>query len=68
MQEIQAFRGEATLLHVDRIGNMSEAEVIALFHKARATEYQAVLRGWVAKVKVSASVRVQVDVDPYSFL
>jgi hypothetical protein len=45
VQEIQVFRGEATLLHVDRVGNMSEEEVIALFHKARATEYQAVLRG-----------------------
>jgi hypothetical protein len=27
-----------------------------------------VLREWVGKVKVPASVRVQVDVDPYSFL
>ena len=45
VQEIESFRGEATLLHVERIGNMSEDQVTALFHKARAAEYQAVMQG-----------------------
>jgi len=45
LQEIQSFRGEATLLHVERIGNMTEEQVTALFHKARAEEYQAVVHG-----------------------
>jgi hypothetical protein len=45
VQEIQAFRGEATLLHVDRVGTMPEEQVVALFHEARAPEYQAVVRG-----------------------
>ena len=45
VQEIQSFRGEATLLHVDRIETMTEAQVAALFHKARAEDYQAVLQG-----------------------
>jgi primosomal protein N' (replication factor Y) len=29
---------------------------------------QAVLRDWLGRVKVPGSVRVQVDIDPYSFL
>ena len=45
VQEIQSFRGEATLLHVDRIENMTDDQVRALFHKARAVEYQAVVQG-----------------------
>ena len=45
VQEIQSFRGEATLLHVDRIENMTPEQVTALFHKARAVEYQAVVQG-----------------------
>src|SRR5437870_1629409 len=45
VQEVQSFRGEATLLHVDRIGNMSEDQVQALFHKARTVEYQAAVQG-----------------------
>jgi hypothetical protein len=45
VQEIQSFHGEATLLRVDRIETMSDEEVTALFHKARAAEYQAVLQG-----------------------
>ena len=45
VQEIQSFRGEATLLHVERIGNMTGDEVAAMFHKARAAEYQAVAQG-----------------------
>src|SRR5262245_49325522 len=45
VQEIESFRGEATLLHVERIGNMTEEQVTALFHKARSAEYQAVVQG-----------------------
>lgn len=45
VQEIEGFHGEATLLHVDRIGNMTEQQVTALFHKARAVEYQGAVRG-----------------------
>src|SRR5256712_5024468 len=45
VQEIQSFRGEATLLRVDRIETMSDEQVTALFHKARAAEYQAVVQG-----------------------
>jgi len=44
VQEVESFRGEATLLHVDRIGNMTEEKVTALFHQAREPEYQAVVR------------------------
>jgi primosomal protein N' (replication factor Y) len=29
---------------------------------------QPLLRAWLAAVKLPASVRLQVDVDPYSFL
>ena len=39
-----------------------------LLKTARAVRIQDPLRAWLAKVKVPASVRVQVDVDPYSFL
>ena len=45
VQEIESFRGEATLLHVERIGNMTEEQVTALFHKARVPEYQAAVHG-----------------------
>src|SRR5438132_9294200 len=45
VQEIQSFRGEATLLRVDRIETMTDDEIAALFHKARAPEYQAVTQG-----------------------
>jgi hypothetical protein len=45
VQEIESFRGEATLLHVARIGNMTTEQVTALFHRARAGEYQAVVQG-----------------------
>jgi hypothetical protein len=45
VQEIQSFRGEATLLHVDRLGNMTDAQVTALFHAARTAEYQTVAQG-----------------------
>jgi hypothetical protein len=42
VQEIETVRGEATLLHVERIGNMTGEQVVALFHKARTEEYQTV--------------------------
>jgi primosomal protein N' (replication factor Y) len=29
---------------------------------------QAALRDWLGRVKVAGAVRVQVDIDPYSFL
>src|SRR5262245_19674069 len=45
VQEIQSVRGEATLLRVDRIETMSDEEIAALFHKARAPEYQVVMQG-----------------------
>jgi hypothetical protein len=45
IQEIQSFRGDATLLHVDRIEGMSDERLAALFHKARADEYHAILHG-----------------------
>jgi hypothetical protein len=45
VQEIQSVRGEATLLRVDRIETMTDDEIAALFHKARASEYQAVIHG-----------------------
>ena len=45
VQEIQSFRGEATLVHVDRIEGMSEEQVRGLFHKARGVEHQAVEQG-----------------------
>jgi primosomal protein N' (replication factor Y) len=39
-----------------------------LMKTKRNVHIQAVLREWLAKVKVPGNVRVQVDVDPYSFL
>src|SRR3989442_13781574 len=43
-QEIQSFRGEATLLPGDRVGTMTDDEIAALFHKVRNPEYQAVVQ------------------------
>jgi len=34
----------------------------------RSVNLQAVLRDWVSRVKLSGSTRLQIDVDPYSFL
>jgi hypothetical protein len=45
VQEIQSFKGEVTLLRVDRIETMKDDEVVGLFHAARGAEYQAVVRG-----------------------
>ncbi len=38
-----------------------------LLKTSRNIPIQTVLRQWLAKVKVTSSVRVEVDVDPYSF-
>src|SRR3989442_2176322 len=45
VQEIQSFRGEATLLRVDRIEPMTDDEIAGLFHNARGVEYQSVVQG-----------------------
>jgi primosomal protein N' (replication factor Y) len=34
----------------------------------RGVNLQAALRDWLGRVRVSGSARVQVDIDPYSFL
>jgi primosomal protein N' (replication factor Y) len=34
----------------------------------RGVNIQAVVRAWLAPVKVPSAVRVQIDIDPYSFL
>jgi hypothetical protein len=39
-QEVQRDGGDATLLRVDRIENMTEADVIRLFHDARQADYK----------------------------
>src|SRR5262245_11801507 len=44
VQEIQSFRGEVTLLRVDRVETMKDEELAGLFHQARGAEYQAVVR------------------------
>src|SRR5256712_8060055 len=45
VQEIQSFRGGATLVHVDRIEAITGEEGPAAFHKERAAEDQAVVQG-----------------------
>ena len=39
-----------------------------LLKTAKNIKIQDVLRQWLAKVKVPSSVRVEVDIDPYSFM
>lgn len=39
-----------------------------LLKASRETDVQAVLRAWLNRVRWPNGVRVQVDVDPYSFL
>jgi primosomal protein N' (replication factor Y) len=39
-----------------------------LLKAARGIDVQAVMRAWLARIKAPHSVRVAVDVDPYSFL
>src|SRR2546428_413681 len=38
-QEVQRAGGEATLLRVEQIENMSSGEIVQLFHEARNSEY-----------------------------
>src|SRR5262245_15040264 len=45
VQEIQSFRGEATLLRVDRVETMTDEAIALLFHTARGIEYDVVIRG-----------------------
>ncbi|HKT13825.1 MAG TPA: primosomal protein N', partial [Allosphingosinicella sp.] len=39
-----------------------------LVHAARSLDVQDVIRDWLGKLDFPRSVRVAVDVDPYSFL
>jgi primosomal protein N' (replication factor Y) len=39
-----------------------------LVRAAREVRLQTVLRDWLARVRVTGSARIQVDIDPYSFL
>jgi primosomal protein N' (replication factor Y) len=39
-----------------------------LLKASRAVNVQAVLRDWVGRVRLGGAARVQVDIDPYSFL
>src|SRR5712671_2040975 len=39
-----------------------------LVKAGREVNLQAVLRDWLSRVRVHGSVRIQVDIDPYSFL
>ena len=39
-----------------------------LLKTAKTTNVQAVLRDWLARVQTPRKVRIQVDIDPYSFL
>ena len=39
-----------------------------LVHAGRAVRVQPLIREWLARVKLPSTVRVTVDVDPYSFL
>ena len=45
VQEIQSFRGEVTLLRVDRVETMTDEQIAELFHKARSAEYAAAVQG-----------------------
>ncbi len=39
-----------------------------LVKAGRAVQIQAVVREWLARVRLSGAVRLQIDIDPYSFL
>ena len=45
VQEVQSVKGDATLLHVDRVETMTDTQLAALFHQARGAEYQAAMQG-----------------------
>jgi primosomal protein N' (replication factor Y) (superfamily II helicase) len=34
----------------------------------RSVNLQAVLHAWLARVRLAGSARLQIDIDPYSFL
>ena len=50
-QEIQKDRGEATLVRVDRLENLSEADVVRLFHQAREADYRALATRYRASLR-----------------
>ena len=52
----------------DSGGRLTMNDVAARVRADRDVNLQAFLRAWLARVKVPASVRLTVDVDPYSFL
>jgi primosomal protein N' (replication factor Y) len=39
-----------------------------LVKTAREVRLQTVLRDWLVRVRIAGSARIQVDIDPYSFL
>ena len=39
-----------------------------LVKAGRDVNLQAILRSWLSRVRIQGSVRLQVDIDPYSFL
>jgi primosomal protein N' (replication factor Y) len=39
-----------------------------LLKAARSVKLQGLIRAWIAQVRMPASVRLQVDIDPYSFM
>src|SRR5262249_18341297 len=45
VEGIRSVRGDATLLHVDWIEDLSDEQLTAFFHKARAEEYNVILHG-----------------------
>jgi hypothetical protein len=45
VQEIRSVKGDATLLHVDRVEPLTDGELRRLFDTARAAEYEPVVRG-----------------------
>ncbi len=47
-QEIQRARGDATLLRVERIENMTEEDVVRLFHDARTPDYRRLVERYRA--------------------
>ncbi|MBI2371483.1 MAG: chromate resistance protein [Deltaproteobacteria bacterium] len=44
-EEIQGLGGQATLMRVDRIENLTDARIVSLFRAARDEEYQEVVKG-----------------------
>ena len=40
----------------------------ALIQVEKTVDMQAVIQGWLANVKLPSGVRLQVDIDPYSFV